>query len=61
MIVEIKPIQLKDIDVKLVINMTVTEMRDFRSQLRNSVPSSTVAASMDIAIAKFDAAFSSAA
>jgi hypothetical protein len=57
--VVIKPIQLRDIDIKLTINMTVAEMRDFRGQLRNTPPSSLILAALDIALAKFDAAFSS--
>lgn len=57
--VVIKPIQLKDIDIKLTINMTVAEMRDFRGQLRNVSPSSLILVALDVALAKFDAAFSS--
>jgi hypothetical protein len=60
MVVEIKPIQMRDIDIKLTINMTVAEMRDFRGQLRNNPPSSNILAALDIALAKFDIAFSSA-
>ena len=57
--ISIKAKQLRDIDVQVSITMTVREMKDLRSQLRNTPPSSDVSAAMDIAIAKFDASYTS--